>query len=179
VGGSDIYVSVAGGARATEPAADLAICLAIASSCWRRPVPPDLVAVGEVGLGGEIRRVGAMAKRLAEAKRLGFDRALCQSAAPTLRRALSLAFGEGFGEGFGLRYRGDCGAGAALSPGVPRAVRAARVAGAAGASGAGGASGAAGASGAGGASGMVRGASPPLKRRRPRLSVVANDLDVS
>lgn len=76
VGSHDIYVSVAGGAQACEPAADLAVCLAIASSFRNRPVPGPVVAVGEVGLGGELRRVPALAKRLAEAERLGFDRAL-------------------------------------------------------------------------------------------------------
>lgn len=76
VGDSDVYVSVAGGARAAEPAADLAVCLALASSLSGLPVPADMVAVGEVGLGGEVRRVSGMAKRLAEARRLGFSRAL-------------------------------------------------------------------------------------------------------
>jgi DNA repair protein RadA/Sms len=76
VGDCDVYVSVTGGARASEPAADLAVCLALASSVWEKPVGPDMVAIGEVGLGGEVRRVSGMAKRLAEAGRLGFHRAL-------------------------------------------------------------------------------------------------------
>ena len=76
VGDCDVYVSVAGGARASEPAADLAVCLALASSLSGVPLPPDLVAVGEVGLGGETRRVSGMKKRLAEAERLGFRDAL-------------------------------------------------------------------------------------------------------
>ncbi|HTW06365.1 MAG TPA: DNA repair protein RadA [Acidimicrobiales bacterium] len=76
VGDRDVYVSVAGGARAPEPATDLAVCLALASSLRDTPVPPGLVAVGEVGLGGEVRRVGAMVKRLTEAQRLGFSSAL-------------------------------------------------------------------------------------------------------
>lgn len=76
VGDSDVYVSVAGGARACEPAADLAVCLALASSWSGQPLPPSLVAVGEVGLGGELRRVGGTAKRLSEAGRLGFGQAL-------------------------------------------------------------------------------------------------------
>jgi len=177
VGGSDIYVSVAGGARVTEPAADLAICLALASSCWGRPVPPDLVAVGEVGLGGEIRRVGAMAKRLAEAKRLGFERALCHSVAPTLRRALSLAFGDGSGEVFGHGYGDNCDARAAIGPGAARARAAAAGGPARAVSGPGEArAGAARGTGAAGAGGTARGAGPQLKRRRPRLSVMVNDL---
>ena len=76
VGDCDVYVSVTGGARACEPAADLAVCLALASSVSNKPVGPDMVAIGEVGLGGEVRRVSGMAKRLAEAGRLGFHHAL-------------------------------------------------------------------------------------------------------
>ncbi len=76
VGECDVYVSVAGGARACEPAADLAVCLALASSLSGRPLSPELVAIGEVGLGGETRRVRGMNKRLAEARRLGFRDAL-------------------------------------------------------------------------------------------------------
>jgi DNA repair protein RadA/Sms len=76
VGDCDVYVSVAGGARASEPAADLAVCLALASSLSGVPLRSDLVAVGEVGLGGETRRVSGMKKRLAEAERLGFRDAL-------------------------------------------------------------------------------------------------------
>jgi DNA repair protein RadA/Sms len=115
VGDCDVYVSVTGGARACEPAADLAVCLALASSFTGTPVGPDMVAIGEVGLGGEVRRVSGMAKRLTEAGRLGFHRALVPAspkgqpeqpqtkAAPgallrelpaaTLGEALSLAFG--------------------------------------------------------------------------------------
>lgn len=76
VGDYDVYVSVAGGARACEPAADLAICLALASCLSRVAVPSGVVAIGEVGLGGEVRRVSATAKRLVEASRLGFTRAI-------------------------------------------------------------------------------------------------------
>jgi len=76
IGDCDVYVSVTGGARACEPAADLAVCLALASSVSGKPVGPDMVAIGEVGLGGEVRRVSGMVKRLAEAGRLGFHRAL-------------------------------------------------------------------------------------------------------
>jgi DNA repair protein RadA/Sms len=67
---SDIYVNVVGGLRASEPAADLAIILSIASAFRNAPVPQDLVAFGEVGLSGEVRSVGQAAKRIAEARRL-------------------------------------------------------------------------------------------------------------
>jgi DNA repair protein RadA/Sms len=73
---SDIYVNVVGGLRVTEPAADLAIILSIASALGDIPVQGDLVTFGEVGLSGEIRSVSQVAKRLAEAKRLGLTRAI-------------------------------------------------------------------------------------------------------
>jgi len=65
-----------GGARVVEPAADLGVALAVASAAHDLPLAPDLVAVGEVGLTGEVRRVGAVPRRLAEAARLGFRFAL-------------------------------------------------------------------------------------------------------
>jgi DNA repair protein RadA/Sms len=68
----DIYVNIIGGLKITEPAADLAIILAIASAFNNKPVAHNLVAFGEVGLSGEIRSVGNVAGRLAEAKKLGF-----------------------------------------------------------------------------------------------------------
>ncbi|MDR1872608.1 MAG: DNA repair protein RadA [Deltaproteobacteria bacterium] len=72
----DIFVNVAGGAKVTEPAADLAIVAALASSWLDRPLPVDLVVVGEVGLAGEVRRAGRLADRLKEAARLGFKKAV-------------------------------------------------------------------------------------------------------
>jgi DNA repair protein RadA/Sms len=72
----DVYAKAAGGVRVAEPAADLGIALAIASSRLDRAVPPDTAAVGEIGLGGEIRRVARLDVRLAEAARLGFRRLL-------------------------------------------------------------------------------------------------------
>ncbi|MDR1050446.1 MAG: DNA repair protein RadA [Deltaproteobacteria bacterium] len=72
----DVFVNVAGGARIGEPAADLAVAAAVASSWLDRAVPPDTVVVGEVGLAGEVRRVGRLKERLAEAARMGFTRAV-------------------------------------------------------------------------------------------------------
>ncbi|MGH9078140.1 MAG: DNA repair protein RadA [Acidimicrobiales bacterium] len=74
--GCDVYASAAGGARVGEPGADLALCLAVASASLGVAVPDDLVVIGEVGLAGEIRRVTQTPRRLAEAARLGFGRAL-------------------------------------------------------------------------------------------------------
>ena len=70
----DVYVSVAGGVRVDEPAVDLAVALAVASSHRERPADPATVAVGEVGLGGEVRAVSRTQSRVAEAAKLGFRR---------------------------------------------------------------------------------------------------------
>ncbi len=72
----DVYVNVAGGVRIAEPGADLALALALASSRLERALPPDVAACGEVGLGGELRRVGRLDLRVREAARLGFRRLL-------------------------------------------------------------------------------------------------------
>ena len=77
----DVYVNVAGGVKIGEPAADLALCLAIASSRLDMALPPDAAICGEVGLGGEVRRVGRLDLRLREAARLGFRRLLIPAAA--------------------------------------------------------------------------------------------------
>jgi len=75
----DVYLNVAGGLRIAEPAADLGIALALASSYRDRPADPTLVVTGEVGLGGEVRAVQQLDRRLREAERLGFSRALTPS----------------------------------------------------------------------------------------------------
>ena len=74
--GRDVYVSVVGGVRVSEPGADLGTCLALASAAGNTPMPADLVICGEVGLAGEIRQVANTPRRLAEAARLGFRRAV-------------------------------------------------------------------------------------------------------
>jgi len=76
LGTQDIYANVVGGLRIAEPAADLAISIAVASSFKERLVDPRTVAIGEVGLSGELRSVNQLERRLAEAKRLGFTRAV-------------------------------------------------------------------------------------------------------
>lgn len=72
----DVFVAAAGGLVVREPAADLALCLAVHSAFDNVSIPDDVVAIGEVGLGGEVRRVPGLKRRLAEAARLGFGRAL-------------------------------------------------------------------------------------------------------
>ncbi|MDP9075475.1 MAG: DNA repair protein RadA, partial [Actinomycetota bacterium] len=74
--GRDVYVSVVGGVRVAEPGADLGTCLALASAARNSALPADLVVCGEVGLAGEVRQVSHTPRRLAEAARLGFRRAL-------------------------------------------------------------------------------------------------------
>jgi DNA repair protein RadA/Sms len=72
----DVFVNVAGGARCQEPAADLGLALAAASSYAERPLPPDVIVLGEVGLTGEVRAIGGLEPRLREAAALGFGAAL-------------------------------------------------------------------------------------------------------
>jgi DNA repair protein RadA/Sms len=74
LGGQDVYVNIVGGLRVSEPAADLAVALAVASSYRDQPVPRDLVALGEIGLSGELRPVRQLERRTSEAARLGFAR---------------------------------------------------------------------------------------------------------
>ncbi len=82
--GQEIYAATVGGVRLTEPAVDLAVALAIASTSVDLSVPADVVAIGEVGLAGEIRRVPGLSRRVAEAGRLGFRRAIVPSASGAL-----------------------------------------------------------------------------------------------
>ena len=70
----DVFVQVTAGVRLTEPGADLAVAAALLSSLYNRPAPADVIFLGEIGLGGEIRPSGAIERRVAEAARLGFRR---------------------------------------------------------------------------------------------------------
>ncbi|MBQ9236067.1 MAG: DNA repair protein RadA [Alphaproteobacteria bacterium] len=72
----DVYLNIAGGLRITEPAADLAVALAVISSLTNKPLPADMVVFGEIGLSGEIRAVSQPSLRLKEAKKLGFASAI-------------------------------------------------------------------------------------------------------
>ena len=100
---AEVYALAVGGAKVTDPGADAALALAVASSSADRPLPEDLVVIGEVGLGGELRQVSHINRRLAEASRMGFQRAIVPHAtsgapegltvlrAPTLAAAVQLA----------------------------------------------------------------------------------------
>ena len=72
----DAYLSVVGGLKITEPGADVAVCAALTSSIRDIVIPDDIIAIGEVGLAGELRSVAGLERRLAEAARLGFKRAI-------------------------------------------------------------------------------------------------------
>ncbi|HVB64420.1 MAG TPA: magnesium chelatase domain-containing protein, partial [Nitrolancea sp.] len=76
LGGQDIYVNIVGGLRVVEPAIDLAVVVALSSSFRERPVDRTSVVIGEVGLSGELRSVNQLERRLNEAMRLGFKRAI-------------------------------------------------------------------------------------------------------
>jgi DNA repair protein RadA/Sms len=109
LGSHDVYANLAGGLAVAEPGLDLPLALALASSLRDRPVPPSTVAIGEVGLLGELRAVNGLERRLREAARLGYDRAIVPRAgrAPsppvagidvvrvaTLRDAIGVALGS-------------------------------------------------------------------------------------
>ena len=85
LGNQDIIVNVTGGLKVGEPAADLGIALAIASSARDFAVDPALVAAGEVGLSGELRAVSQLDRRVAEAARLGFKRCLVPKAGAQIK----------------------------------------------------------------------------------------------
>lgn len=76
MGQHEVFASAVGGVRLTEPGSDLPMCLAIVSALADHPLPSDLISFGEVGLAGELRQVAHASRRLAEAARLGFSRAI-------------------------------------------------------------------------------------------------------
>jgi len=93
----EVFVSAVGGVRIADPGADLALCTAIVSSLTDHPLAPDVVILGEVGLAGEVRQVVHAQRRLAEAARLGFTRAVVPANSPagidgiTLHRVSTVA----------------------------------------------------------------------------------------
>lgn len=93
LGKADVFAATVGGMRVTEPAADLALALAVASAAYDVPLPPHFVALGEVGLAGDVRRVTGLRRRLAEAARLGYKTAFVppgQTDAPPGVRAIEV-----------------------------------------------------------------------------------------
>jgi DNA repair protein RadA/Sms len=104
VGKKDVFVNVAAGLRVSEPAADLGLALCIAGNLENRPLAEGTVVIGELGLVGEVRRVAQLERRLAEAARHGFRRAIVPAAnslrqpelevvqVATLKEAIGTAF---------------------------------------------------------------------------------------
>jgi DNA repair protein RadA/Sms len=88
----DVFVNVAGGLKITEPASDLAICLAVASSYFDKPINNKTIAVGEVGLLGEIREVVAEDKRLREARKMGFTIPVSSNEAKFVSQSIKTLF---------------------------------------------------------------------------------------
>lgn len=87
----DVFVNVVGGMKIDDPAVDMAVCLAIASSAYDRPIPADVLAVGEVGLAAEVRSVTNILLRINEARKLGFKKCLMprSGSGPGLSASLS------------------------------------------------------------------------------------------
>jgi DNA repair protein RadA/Sms len=92
VGNHDVYLSIAGGFKITEYGADLAACLSVISSLKNKPIKPNTAVFGECGLGGEVRRVPHIEKRIKEAKKLGYTNIISSENAKTLADAVKLAF---------------------------------------------------------------------------------------
>ena len=86
LGDKDVFVATVGGAKLSDPSADLAVCLALASAAWDAAMPPDVAVVGEVALSGDIRPVPMLNQRIAEAARLGYRRVLVPKAGPSTGR---------------------------------------------------------------------------------------------
>lgn len=76
LGNQDVYLNIVGGIKINEPALDLGIILAVSSSFKNIPIPNDVIAIGEVGLTGEVRRVNQIEKRIKEAEKLGFKKCI-------------------------------------------------------------------------------------------------------
>jgi DNA repair protein RadA/Sms len=93
-----------GGARVHEPSADLPLALAVVSSFVDRPIPSDVVACGEVGLGGELRSVAGLDRRLAEAARLGFRRAVVPMSTPDIDAQIAVTRVETLGDALSLLH---------------------------------------------------------------------------
>jgi DNA repair protein RadA/Sms len=88
--GAHVYASAVGGVRVSEPSIDLAIVLALVSTHWKQAIPDDVVVCGEVGLAGEVRQVPHIGRRLQEAARLGFTRAVVPASTPDTVRGIEL-----------------------------------------------------------------------------------------
>src|SRR5213082_3259127 len=102
-GALDVFVNVTGGARLVEPSTDLAVLAALVLSVHDRPLPPDAVFLGEVGLGGEIRPVSGLERRLGEAARQGFRRAFLSARSRVTLPGVDVIAVDGIGD-FARRF---------------------------------------------------------------------------
>ena len=93
----DIYLSTVGGMKLTDPSSDLAVAMAIASAYIDLPLPATAIAIGEVGLAGDLRRVSGMDRRLAEAARLGFTDAIVPPGVKDVPAGLRLTTADNIG----------------------------------------------------------------------------------
>ena len=107
MGNLDAYVNVAGGLKISEPAADLSVLLALASSIKEQAIDPKAILIGEVGLTGELRNVNRLEQRLKEAARLGFTRAIVPSGGSSIRVAdLEIEVAKNVREAMVLAFKG-------------------------------------------------------------------------
>jgi DNA repair protein RadA/Sms len=116
IGKCDIYSATVGGVKLSEPSADLAVALALASAASDTPLPKNLVAIGEVGLAGEVRRVTGVQRRLAEASRLGFTHALVPPDAGKVPAGMRVTEVADVGEALRVLPRGSARRGAPEAP---------------------------------------------------------------
>jgi len=94
LGKADVYAATVGGVRITEPSVDLAVALALSSSVSNLAVPPGVVAVGEVGLAGEVRNVTGVPRRVAEAERMGFTKAIVPAGSGPMKANITVVEAE-------------------------------------------------------------------------------------
>lgn len=120
LGSRDVYVNVAGGIRVVEPAADLALALSLVGSLRDQALRPDMVVVGELGLSGEVRRVGRLERRLQEAARRGFARAIVPRGATASPPGLKLVEVRDLQQAIGAAFPGSSGGGGQPAPEPPR-----------------------------------------------------------
>jgi len=95
LGDRDVFVATVGGAKLADPATDLAVCLALASASLDRALFQNVLAIGEVALSGDVRRVPFLAQRIAEARRLGYERILVPRGTLALVPGLERGLGDG------------------------------------------------------------------------------------
>jgi DNA repair protein RadA/Sms len=113
-GKRDVFVAAAGGLAVREPGSDLPVCLALYSAATDRALDDRMVAIGEVGLGGEVRRVPGIERRLREAARLGFSAAIVPRGEWHAPRSLNVVCAAHIGAAFaavGTRTTGESEAG--------------------------------------------------------------------